>query len=306
MLITIVGPTASGKTALGARLARCLSSEVLSADSRQVYQGMDIGTGKDLKDYYVDGAWVPYHLIDLLPAGEQYNLYRYQHDFAQAYRGIKERGVKHPILCGGTGLYVESVLRQYNLSEAPENPELRRQLEGLSLAELRERLKGYPPIETQVKLDTAQRIIRAIEMTDYAERTGRNTASLSPAPELEPALIFCLDLEREERRSRITKRLKARLNEGMIDEVKGLIDQGVPTDMLISYGLEYRFITLYLLEQMSYTDMVQELEIAIHQFAKRQMTWFRGMERRGLTLHYLNALASHEELIDTITATLKG
>lgn len=304
MLITIVGPTASGKTTLGARLARCLSSEVLSADSRQVYQGMDIGTGKDLADYYVDGAWVPYHLIDLLPAGEQYNLYRYQHDFAQAYRDIKSRGIEHPILCGGTGLYVESVLRQYNLSDAPENPTIRRQLEGLSLTELRERLKSYPPIETQVKLDTAQRIIRAIEMADYAERTGNNTASLGTAPDLESALIFCLDLEREERRNRITKRLKARLNEGMIDEVKGLIDRGVSSDMLISYGLEYRFITLYLLDQMSYTDMVQELEIAIHQFAKRQMTWFRGMERRGLTLHYLNALASSQELIDTILTTL--
>lgn len=304
-MITIVGPTASGKTALAAHLAHRLGSEVISADSRQVYRGMDLGTGKDLADYQVAGALVPYHLIDIVPAGSRYNLFAYQHDFHRVYADMLARGIEHPILCGGTGLYVESVLRGYHLPDVPANEALRRHLQGATLDELRRRLASYGPLHNTTDVDTAQRAIRAIEIADYIHRQrieGLATTEFAPVD----SLIICLDLGREARRERISQRLRARLNEGMTAEVEGLLSQGIAPEDLIYYGLEYKYVTLYVIGEMSYIDMVGQLETAIHQFAKRQMTWFRGMERRGFTLHYIDALAPMADKIEAVIDLLEN
>lgn len=297
-MISIVGPTASGKTALAARLAYELASEVISADSRQVYQGMDIGTGKDLSDYVVKGQDIPYHLIDICPAGTRYNLYEYQRDFHHALEDIMHRGIKTPILCGGTGLYVESVLRGYDLPEAPENASLRESLKGKNLDELMEILRSYG-IRNQQELDTAQRAIRAIEIEEYKKQYHAEHLSVPRYPSVKSTLV-CLDLDRDMRRKRISDRLHRRLEEGMTDEVQGLLEQGISSDALIYYGLEYKWVTLYVTGQIDFKTMATQLEIAIHQFAKRQMTWFRGMERRGLQVHYIDAMLPMEDKIEQI------
>ena len=277
-LITVLGPTACGKTQLAVALAERIGGEILSADSRQVYRGMDIGTGKDLGDY----KGIPYHLIDIAEPGSKYNVYEFQGDFLKAYRKVLEHGTQ-PIMCGGTGLYLESVLRGYRLIPVPENPQLRASLEGKSLKELTEILKGYKELHNTTDVDTTKRAIRAIEI----EECYRNTpVEKNEFPQLR-SLNIGLDISRELRRERISVRLEKRLQEGMIDEVKGLLDSGIAPEDLIYYGLEYKYVTLYVTGQLEYRHLVQELEVAIHQFAKRQMTWFRGMERRGIQIEWI-------------------
>ena len=281
-LITILGPTACGKTKLAVALADRIGGEILSADSRQVYRGMDIGTGKDLADYRVGDRTVPYHLIDIAEPGSKYNVYEFQGDFLKAYKGVVERGAQ-PIMCGGTGLYLESVLRGYRLIPVPENPALRKSLEGKTLAELTEILKGYKTLHNTTDVDTCKRAIRAIEIEECYRNTPVETGAF---PTLR-SLNIGVDISREQRRELISSRLEKRLQEGMIDEIKGLLDRGIPADDLIYYGLEYKYVTLYVTGQLEYKYLLQELEVAIHQFAKRQMTWFRGMERRGIHIEWI-------------------
>lgn len=304
-LITILGPTASGKTPLAAHLAARVGGEIISADSRQVYRRMDIGTGKDLADYEVHDAGrevrVPYHLIDICEPGTKYNLFQYQRDFHNAYDDIVSRD-KQPILCGGTGLYIEAVLKGYELSPVPQNPELRQRLEGKSLEELTVMLKELKVkngsvMHNTTDVDTAQRAIRAIEI-ESARCEVRDAKC--EAREAIPYIIFGTNIDRELRREKITRRLKARLEEGMVDEVKALIDSGIPAEDLIYYGLEYKYVTEYVIGKLSFDEMFRQLEIAIHQFAKRQMTWFRGMERRGFKINWIDATLPMEEKVETI------
>lgn len=292
-LITILGPTASGKTPFAAALADQLDTEIISADSRQIYRGMDIGTGKDLADYTVNSKLIPYHLIDICEPGYKYNVFEYQHDFFRAYEEIRQKS-KLPILCGGTGMYIEAVLKGYKLLDVPQNPELRESLKDKSLPELEQILATYKVLHNKTDVDSAQRAIRAIEIEEYY------MTQLPDANEYEPvdSLIIGINIDRELRREKISRRLRARLDEGMVDEVKGIIDSGVKPEDLIYYGLEYKFLTLYIIGELSYEEMVSQLEIAIHQFAKRQMTWFRGMERRGCTIHWIDATLPTEEKIE--------
>ena len=303
-MITILGPTASGKTPLAAALAHEIGGEIISADSRQVYRRMDIGTGKDLSDYrlVVDDSVVDilYHLIDICEPGTKYNLFQYQQDFYDAYQDIRSRGVV-PILCGGTGLYIEAVLKGYKLSPVPQNQELRQQLEGKTLDELTQMLielkrQNGSVMHNTTDVDSCQRAIRAIEIETYNLHTPMPKRELPPVD----SLIIGVNIDREARREKITRRLKARLDEGMVDEVRGLLAEGIPADDLIYYGLEYKFLTEYLTGKLSYDEMFQRLEIAIHQFAKRQMTWFRGMERRGFTIHWIDALLPMEDKVKKI------
>lgn len=280
--ITILGPTASGKTGVAVKLAAEIDAEIISADSRQVYRRMDLGTGKDLEDYCINGKNIPYHLIDIAEPGTKYNVYEYQKDFLQAYNDIRSRG-KKVIVCGGTGLYLESVLRSYRLSPVPQNPELRENLSGKSLEELTHILSQYKTLHNTTDIDSAQRAIRAIEIAEYYKHTPIDDR---PFPTLN-SYVIGIDVDRETRRQRISARLKQRLDNGMVDEVKRLLAEGIPADDLIYYGLEYKFLTLYAIGEMSYEEMFRQLEIAIHQFAKRQMTWFRGMERRGIEIHWM-------------------
>ena len=322
-MITILGPTASGKTPLATALAAALpmvhgevGAEIISADSRQVYRRMDIGTGKDLEDYEVSpltsdlspltshlspltSKIIPYHLIDIAEPGTKYNLFQYQQDFYDAYQDITARG-KVPILCGGTGLYIEAVLKGYQLSPVPQNPELRQRLEGKTLDELTQMLvelkaKNGSTMHNKTDVDSCQRAIRAIEI-ELGQQDYPLTTNVSPLT----SVIIGVDINREARREKITRRLKARLEEGMIDEVRGLLAEGIPAEDLIYYGLEYKFVTEYLIGQTTYDEMFRRLEIAIHQFAKRQMTWFRGMERRGFTIHWIDALQPMEEKVKQI------
>ena len=295
-LITILGPTASGKTPLAAALAQRIGGEILSADSRQVYRRMDIGTGKDLSDY----GDVPYHLIDICEPGTKYNLFQYQQDFFDAYEDIRSRGVQ-PILCGGTGLYIEAVLKGYHLSPVPQNQPLRNSLEGRSLEELTTILKELKAksgsvMHNTTDVDSCQRAIRAIEIETYNLEHPMPLRELPPSP----ATIIGVNIDRELRPEKITRRLKARLDEGMVDEVRALLDSGIPAEDLIYYGLEYKFLTEYVIGQLSYDEMFRQLEIAIHQFAKRQMTWFRGMERRGFTIHWIDATLPTEKKVEQI------
>ena len=269
---------------MAAALAARLDTEIISADSRQLYRGMDIGTGKDLADYEVDGKQIPYHLIDICDPGYKYNVFEYQHDFFKVFAGLRERG-KLPILCGGTGLYVEAVLKGYKLLDVPPNPALREQLSGKSLAELETILAGYKVLHNKTDVDSAQRAIRAIEIEEFYRTQEPDVREFGPLN----SLIVGVDIDRELRREKISKRLRARLDEGMVDEVRGILATGVSPEDLIYYGLEYKFLTLYIIGKLTYEEMVGQLEIAIHQFAKRQMTWFRGMERRGCTIHWLEA-----------------
>lgn len=294
-LITILGPTASGKTPLAAALADRLSAEIISGDSRQVYRRMDLGTGKDLADYTVEGRQVPYHLIDIVEPGYKYNVFEYQRDFLKAYEEIVAKG-KLPILCGGTGMYIESVLKGYRLLPVPENPELRANLEGKSLEELTRILEGYKKLHNSTDVDTAKRAIRAIEIEEYYKQQPPEYREF---PSLK-SLIIGVDIDRELRREKITRRLKQRLDEGMVDEVRGLLNEGIPAENLIYYGLEYKFLTQYAIGELTYEEMFLQLETAIHQFAKRQMTWFRGMERRGFTIHWLDATLPMEEKTEQI------
>jgi len=294
-LITILGPTASGKTPLAVALAHRLGTEIISGDSRQVYRRMDLGTGKDLVDYVVDGHPVPYHLIDIVEPGYKYNVFEYQRDFLKAYEQITNKG-KLPILCGGTGMYIESVLKGYRLLPIPENPELRASLEGKSLEELTDILKRYKKLHNSTDVDTAKRAIRAIEIEEYYKQQPPEYREF---PSLK-SLIVGVDIDRELRRKKITRRLQQRLNEGMVEEVRGLLAEGIPAENLIYYGLEYKFLTQYAIGELTYEEMFQQLEIAIHQFAKRQMTWFRGMERRGFTIHWLDATIPMDEKLEQI------
>lgn len=300
-MITILGPTACGKTALAVKVAAMTGGEIISADSRQVYRGMDIGTGKDLNEYIVDGKAIPYHLIDIEDAGQKYNLFRFQEDFNAAYEDITRRGVL-PILCGGTGLYMEAVLKGYALSPVEQDDNLRKKLSTRTLDELKElltRLKARngSAMHNVTDVDTVSRAVRAIEIEFHNLKHPLDTRSM-PAVN---SLIVGLDVDREVRRERITARLKARLQEGMVEEVSGLLkNNGVTKEDLMYYGLEYKYVTAYVVGEMSYNDMFNQLEIAIHQFAKRQMTWFRGMERRGFNIHWLNASMSMEDKLAQI------
>lgn len=292
-LITILGATASGKTTVAAHLAKQMDGEIISADSRQVYRGMDIGTGKDLADYTLDGITIPYHLIDIVDAGYEYNVFEYQRDFIKAFNDIQNRG-KMPIVCGGSGMYIEAVLKGYNLINVPINEELRANLSGKTLEELSQILGTYKTIHNNSDTETSKRAIRAIEIEVYYQT--------HPRPENDyPAinsLIVGVRYDRESRRRRITERLKQRLDNGMVEEVKSLLDKGISADALIYYGLEYKFITQYLIGEMSYDEMFSQLEIAIHQFSKRQMTWFRKMERDGFEIHWLDGeLSINEKLV---------
>ena len=299
-LITILGPTASGKTTFAANLAARLDSEIISGDSRQVYRRMDIGTGKDLADYEVDGKKIPYHLIDIAEPGYKYNVFEFQRDFLNAYQDIRERG-KTPILCGGTGLYIESVLKGYKLLPVPENKELREKLQNCSLAELTEMLKSYKTLHNTTDVDTVKRAIRAIEIEEYYQS---QPMEVSAFPQINSVTIG-VDIDREERRRKISARLRSRLDEGMVDEVRAILDSGVSSDDMIYYGLEYKYLTNYIIGNLTYEQMVSELEIAIHQFAKRQMTWFRGMERRGLRINWMDASMPMQEKVDWAMELLK-
>ena len=294
-LITIIGPTASGKTSLAAALAARLDTEIISGDSRQVYRGMDIGTGKDLADYVVEGQQIPYHLIDIRDAGEKYNVFEYQHDFHRAFAEIRAKG-KLPILCGGTGMYIEAVLKGYKLLDVPQNPELRESLKGKSLAELEQLLASYKKLHNKTDVDSAQRAIRAIEVEEYYRTESPEQNEYAPIR----SLIIGVNIDRELRREKISRRLRARLDEGMVDEVRRILASGVKPEDLIYYGLEYKYLTLYVTGVLSYVEMVSQLEIAIHQFAKRQMTWFRGMERRGFTIHWIDAQLPLPEKVQQI------
>lgn len=293
-LIVILGPTASGKTHKAVALAERLGTEIISADSRQIYRGMDIGTGKDLEEY----KGISYHLIDICPAGYKYNLFEYLRDYEAARDSIVEKG-KTPILCGGTGLYVESVLNGLRLPEVPENKALRAELAGKSLEELTAILERMKKLHNTTDVDTAKRAIRAIEIQQYYHEHPNLKIDTTPHP-VENALIVGVEIGREERRTRISSRLKSRLDSGMVEEVRSILDSGVAPEDLIYYGLEYKFVTNYIIGQSTYDEMVNGLEIAIHQFAKRQMTWFRGMERRGFHIHWLPFDLDDEAFVDEV------
>lgn len=299
-IITILGPTASGKTSLATRLALMMgNAEIISADSRQVYRGMDIGTGKDLADYEIEGVSIPYHLIDIADAGDKYNLFQFQQDFWNAYNDIRSRG-KFPILCGGTGLYIESVLKSYKMVPVPENPQLRQELEGRSLEELTRMLSTYKTLHNTTDVDTPKRAIRAIEIQQYYREHKIDEREF---PSLR-SLTIGVNIDRNLRRQKITQRLHDRMQQGMLQEVEGLL-QHVPAEDLMYYGLEYKYLTLCCLGQLTREEMLRQLEIAIHQFAKRQMTWFRGMERRGTPIIWQDASESLESRAERIMKLLK-
>ncbi len=297
-LIVILGPTASGKTKLATELAYILDGEIISADSRQVYKGMDLGTGKDLQEYTLRGTTIPYHLIDIREAGEKYNVYEFQTDFYKAFQAIKGRG-KIAILCGGTGMYIEAVLRQYKLITVPSNPPLRESLSNKTLPELTDILKQYKTLHNTTETDTIKRAIRAIEIADYYSKNNEIIVDLPP---INP-IIFGVNIDRDIRREKTTKRLKERLDEGMIEEVKQLLKH-VSADDLIYYGLEYKYLTQHAIGQLSYDEMFEQLNIAIHQFAKRQMTWFRKMEREGTQINWIDAQLAMEKKIELIAAKI--
>lgn len=295
-LVTILGPTACGKTSLAVALASCLQTGVLSADSRQVYRRMDIGTGKDLDDYLLpDGRRIPVYLTDIVEPGYKYNVYEYQRDFLAAYSALKQRG-ETPVMCGGTGMYIEAVLKGYRLVAVPVNEELRRRLEGKSLEELTEILSRYKTLHNTSDVDTVKRAVRGIEIEEYY---ATHPATDEEFPQLK-SLVVGVSVDRDVRRQRISQRLRTRLSQGMVDEVQGLLDEGIAAEDLIYYGLEYKFITQYLVGECTYEEMVRGLEVAIHQFAKRQMTWFRGMEKRGIPIRWIDGNLPTEVMTEQI------
>lgn len=299
-LLVVTGPTASGKTSLAAAVAFAVAGEIVSADSRQVYRGMDIGTGKDYADYVVDGRRIPCHLIDIADPGYKYSVFEYQKDFLKVYNDLKVKGV-FPVVCGGSGMYADSIISGYRMFEVPPDSGLRARLAKKSMEELKEILLTYKPLHNTTDLDSKKRVIRAIEIEHFSN--NRN-ASNSSFPRLD-ALVVGVQIDRENRRRRISYRLQKRLTEGMIDEVKGLLDRGIKKETLIYYGLEYKHITLYLTGKVTYAQMVHDLEIAIHQFAKRQMTWFRGMERKGTVIHWIDGSLPMGEKVEAILALLR-
>jgi tRNA dimethylallyltransferase len=298
-LLFITGPTASGKTSLAVNLAKQLEGEIISADSRQVYRSMNIGTGKDYDDYRVDGVTIPCHLIDIVDPGYKYNVFEYQRDFLKVYTNFKERGV-FPVVCGGSGMYADSIITGYKLIEVPPDTGLRLKLEKKSMAELKAILVTYKDLHNKTDIDNKKRLIRAIEIAHYEKNRAKENTEV---PGIKSLVVGVLP-ERELRRKRITERLIKRLDSGMVDEVKKLIDSGIPVDTLIYYGLEYKYITLFLTGKIKYDEMVKELEIAIHQFAKRQMTWFRGMEKRGIKIHWLDSEMPLAEKTEQVIALL--
>jgi tRNA dimethylallyltransferase len=298
-ILMITGPTASGKTSLAAAIAFRLGGEIISADSRQVYRGMNLGTGKDYDDYIVDGTRIPYHLIDIADPGYKYNVFEFQKDFKNIYSDLRKRKV-FPIVCGGSGMYADSIITGYKMFEVPPDSGLRIELEKKSMEELKEILKTYKILHNNTDTESKKRIIRAIEI----EHSGRTKAKQNSGFPKVKALITGIKFDRETRRKRITERLKQRLGSGMVDEVKQLIDRGVSTDILIYYGLEYKYITLYLSGKITYEEMVRDLEIAIHQFSKRQMTWFRGMERKGIVINWIDGELPQEEKVEKVIELL--
>lgn len=299
-LLSIIGPTASGKTTLAVKMADELRGEIISADSRQIYRGMDLGTGKDLEEYAVGNRHIPYHLIDIADAGYKYNVFEYQQDFIKAWQDCEKRDI-FPVLCGGSGLYVEAVLKAYELLPVPTNESLRTSLQDMSLPELTEKLASYKKLHNTTDVDTVKRAIRAIEIEEYYLTHSRSEKEF---PEIR-SLTVGVDVSRSVRRERITQRLHLRLQNGMIDEVKQLLDKGISAEDLIYYGLEYKYLTLYLTGELSYDEMTEKLNIAIHQFAKRQMTWFRKMERSGIEIKWLDGDLTLEEKIQQIKSWLK-
>ena len=294
-MITILGPTACGKTRLAVDVALHLGGEIISADSRQVFRGMDIGTGKDLTDYNVGGVEVPYHLIDIREPGYEYSVFEFQTDFVRAYNDIVDRN-KLPILCGGTGLYIEAVLRNYRLADVPQNNELRLELEQCSDEDLVERLKKYISLHNHTDTETRERLIRAIEIQEYQAQNPNSHVEIPDINHLVLGVAFPRDLVMQ----RIENRLQERLQNGMIDEIDLLLKQGVEPERLIRYGLEYKYITLYLQNDISYSEMFEKLNIAIRQFAKRQMTWYRRMERNGVDIHWIDGTLSDKEKLDEV------
>lgn len=298
-LIAIVGPTASGKTRRAVSLAAAIDGEIISGDSRQVYRGMTIGTGKDLEEY----GNIPYHLIDIADAGDKYNLHRFLKDAGEAIDGIRHRG-RQPIICGGTGLYIESLLNGLKLPDVPENKDLRARLAGKSLEELTDILASMKQLHNITDVDTAKRAVRAIEIQTYYAEHPEEATNILPSPL--DAIVIGVDIDREERRRKITARLHQRLEEGMVDEIRSLLASGISPDDLIYYGLEYKYITEFVIGCLTYEEMVSQLEIAIHQFAKRQMTWFSGMERRGYKIHWLSASLSDADFTLEVKNIIAG
>lgn len=298
--ITVLGPTATGKTTFAVHLAKCLNTEIISADSRQVYKGMDIGTGKDLKEFIVDNQLIKHHLIDIVEAGEKYNVYQYQNDFLKIYKALREKQ-KIPILCGGTGLYIEAVLKGYKLIHVPVNEKLRKDLEKKSLAELAQLLAKMKKMHNTSDIDTKKRAIRSLEIEFFYKNNPRINLNY---PQIN-SLIFGINYERDEVKKRITQRLKQRLEEGMVQEVKVLLDKGIPFETLEYYGLEYKFLSQFLQKKLSYDEMFRKLNIAIHQFSKRQMTWFRKMERDGFAIHWIDGKLAMESKIEIALNDIK-
>lgn len=300
-MLTILGPTAGGKTSLAAKMAFILDGEIISADSRQVYRGMDLGTGKDLEDYIVEGKQIPYHLIDIVDAGYKYNVYEYQKDFLKVYSELQKRE-KYPVLCGGSGMYLEAVLKGYKLVPVPANENLRNELEKKDTRELTAILKSFKKLHNTSDIDSRKRLIRAIEIEMYYDES-KDIDDYFPKIN---SLIVGVKYDRNSRRKRISERLKQRLDDGMIDEVKRIIETGVSPEILIYYGLEYKYLTQFILGKITYDEMFKQLETAIHQFAKRQMTWFRGMERKGFKIHWLDGFASMNEKTERIVELLQS
>jgi len=299
-LLTILGPTASGKTHFAVEVALALNGEILSGDSRQVYKGMDLGTGKDINEYSTEKGNIPYHLIDIAKAGEKYNVYRFQNDFFSAFDEIHKKN-KFPILCGGTGMYIESILKGYKLINVPPDKEFRAWCDKQSYELLVEELKKYKDLHNTTDIDTKKRLIRALEIERFYSSHPEIDVEL---PKFD-SLIIGVDIPREVRRERITKRLAARLEEGMIEEIRSLIEKGIAPEDLIYYGLEYKFVTQYVIGELSFEEMKDKLNIAIHQFAKRQMTWFRGMERRGITIHWVDGTEPRSIMVDKTVQLLR-
>jgi len=299
-LLVVTGPTASGKTSLAAAISYKLGGEIISADSRQVYRGMDLGTGKDYEDYLINGIQIPCHLIDIADPGYKFNVFEYQREFFKVYSDLKKRNI-FPVVCGGSGMYADSIITGYKMFEVPPDSGLRIELEKKTMEELKNILLTFRNLHNTTDIDTKKRVIRAIEIEHF---TTNKRKQKSESPKVKPLVVGVI-FERDSRRRRITDRLKQRLDSGMIDEVKNLIDNGINTETLIYYGLEYKFITLYLTGKISYEEMFRDLEIAIHQFAKRQMTWFRGMERRGIKIHWIDGEIPIEDKVEKVMELLQ-
>ncbi len=300
-MLTILGPTAGGKTSLAARMAFILKGEIISADSRQVYRGMDLGTGKDLDDYTVEGNKIPYHLIDIVDAGYKYNVFEYQKDFLNVYSSLHEKEI-FPVFCGGSGMYLDAVLKGYKLIAVPTNEQLRNELEQKNTDELTEILKSFKKLHNTSDIDSQKRLIRAIEIETFYKES-KDIDDYFPAIN---SLIIGVKYDRDSRRRRISERLKQRLDEGMVDEVKGILDSGVSSEVLMYYGLEYKYLTQYIIGEITFDEMFKLLETAIHRFAKRQMTWFRGMEKKGFKINWLDGYASMKEKTDRVLALLQN